>query len=223
LKRKRLPKKLKMLPKRSVKKLVVGQLQTNCYLILDEKKGEAVIIDPGDDADYLIRVISDLETKPVKIITTHGHYDHLLAVAELKLAYQIPFLIHQEDQFLLSRAAASASRFSGLKASLVPKIDRYLKEGDCLRIGNCRLEIIHTPGHTPGSISLYSNELGAVFVGDLIFAGGGVGRTDFAYSNQRDLEKSIQKLFKLPKKTIVYSGHGEETTIQEIMDVLEKV
>lgn len=199
--------------KRSVRKLVVGQLQTNCYLVFDEKNSEAIIIDPGDDADYIIRILSDLNLKPAKIIATHGHYDHLLGVAELKLSYNIPFLMHKKDEFLLSRMGTSALHFSGHKTDPAPKVDEYLKEGDILKVGNYKLEIIHTPGHTPGSVSLYSNELEVVFVGDVIFAGGGIGRTDFKYASRQELDKSIRKLFKLPKETKVFSGHGEETTI----------
>ncbi len=206
--------------KRNVKKLVVGQLQSNCYLVFDEKSNQATIIDPADDADYIIRILSDLDLKPTKIIATHGHYDHILAVTELKLAYNIPFLMHKKDKFLLSRMETSAFHFSKFKTDPAPKIDKYLKEGDRLKIGNYKLEILYTPGHTPGSISLYSNELGGVFAGDVIFAGGGVGRTDFKYANHNDLEESIKKLLKLPKDTIVYSGHGQETTIQECIELL---
>lgn len=201
--------------------LPVGQLQTNCYLVIDEDK--CLIVDPGDDADYIQRVIADEEVKPTKIIATHGHFDHILAVTELKLAYKIPFLMHGKDEFLLKRMKSSAAHFSRISSDPPPKIDKYFKEGDKLIIshqslrarghGPEALTIVHTPGHTPGSISLYSKDSTLVFVGDLMFAGGGVGRTDFAYSNHSDLIDSIQKLLKFSSDTIVYSGHGEETTM----------
>jgi len=199
----------------TVKRLIVGQLATNCYLIYDRASGEAIIIDPGDDGDYIIRVLADLEVKPVKIVATHGHFDHILAANELKLAYQIPFLIHREDEFLLKRMGDSASHFLGLATDPAPKTDTYLEEGDSIKVGSLSLKVLATPGHTPGSISLYSKKLGIIFVGDVIFAEGGVGRTDFKYASAKDLEKSIKKLLKLPKDTLIYPGHGEETTIQE--------
>ena len=199
--------------KRNVKKLVVGQLQTNCYLVFDEKNSEAIIIDPGDGADYIIRILNDLDVKPTKIVATHGHFDHILAVNELKLAYKIPFLMSKKDEVLLKWMRKSCKFFTGFDPGPPPKVDKYLNK--LLEVGDLKFEIIETPGHSPGSISLYSNKLGVVFVGDVIFAGGGVGRTDFKYANRKDLEKSIKKLFKLPKNTIVYSGHGAETTIGE--------
>ena len=199
--------------KRSVKKLVVGQLQTNCYLVFDEKNSEAIIIDPGDNAEYIMRILNDLDVKPTKIVATHGHFDHILAVNELKLAYKIPFLMSKKDEVLLKWMRKSCKFFTEFDPGPPPKIDKYLNK--LLEVGGLKFEIIETPGHSPGSISLYSNKLGVVFVGDVIFAGGGVGRTDFEYANREDLEKSIKKLFKLPKDTIVYSGHGAETTIGE--------
>jgi glyoxylase-like metal-dependent hydrolase (beta-lactamase superfamily II) len=119
----------------------------------------------------------------------------------------------KKDEILLKWMRKSCKFFTGFDPGPPPEIDKYLNKS--LEIGDLKFEIIETPGHSPGSISLYSNKLGVVFVGDVIFAGGGVGRTDFKYSNRKDLEKSIKKLFKLPKNTIVYSGHGAETTIGE--------
>lgn len=197
--------------------LPVGQLKTNCYLVIEDEK--CAIIDPGDDADYIQRIIADERVKPIKIIATHGHYDHILAADELKLAYGIPFLMHKKDEFLLSRMNASAKRFSKIKSGPPPSVDKYLKDRETLVIYHLAFNIIHTPGHTPGSITLYSKEGKFALTGDLIFAGGGVGRTDFAYSSSADLKKSIAKILKLPSKTKVYSGHGDETTINELNEV----
>lgn len=212
-----------------VLRLPVGQLATNCYLVIDGK--ETLIIDPGDDADYIQRILNDEEANPYKIVATHAHYDHILAVTELKLAYKIPFLMHQKDEFLLKEIAKSAKHFSNIKTDPVPKVDEYLKDGMYIGIGhrpgrasgpegNCELKIVHTPGHTPGSISLYCKKNKALFVGDLIFAQGGVGRTDFRYSSIQDLKKSIESVLKLPDNTIVYSGHGDETTLKEYREYL---
>lgn len=200
-----------------VRRLPVGQLQTNCYLVIDESK--CIIIDPGDDADYIQRIIADEGVQPLTIVATHGHYDHILAVSELKLAYGIPFLMHKKDEFLLSRMNASAKRFSKIKSDPPPKVDQYLTKDFKLTITHYSLFIIHTPGHTPGSISLYNKETKSVFVGDLIFDGGGVGRTDFAYSSSDDLKNSVKKILKFPPKTKVYSGHGNETTIKKLINV----
>ena len=197
-----------------VKRLTVGQLQTNCYLVIEGKA--VIVIDPGDDADYIQKAIADEEVKPSKIIATHGHYDHILAVTELKLAYNIPFLMHKADEFLLKRMGASAKHFSGLKAGPTPKVDSYLTRSNPVKVGKAGLRVIDTPGHTPGSVSLYSKENKVIFVGDLVFAGGGVGRTDFAYSSKKDLRKSIKKLLRLPKDTRVYSGHGDESSIGDL-------
>ncbi len=203
-----------------IRRLPVGQLQTNCYLVIEGE--EVLIIDPGDDADYIMRIVTDEDVKPVAIVATHGHYDHVLAVTELKFSYQIPFLMHKKDEFLLRRMRSSAAHFGRIIADPPAKIDKYLKEDISLKIGNYKLKIVVTPGHTPGSISLYSKRSKAVFVGDLMFAQGAVGRTDFAYSNHADLVKSLNKILKLPKETKVYCGHGEETTIGDLRKYFTK-
>ena len=190
-----------------VEKVVVGQLQTNCYLVWDEESLEGVIIDPGDDADYILRRVGDFNLSLRFILATHGHFDHILGVTELKLALNIPFLIHQKDLFLLKRAGKTAKFFTGVEAGPVLPPDKFIKEGDKIKFGKESLRVIETPGHTPGSISFYS--LGFLFSGDLIFAEG-VGRTDFTYSSKEELQKSIEKVLKLPKETIIYPGHGEE-------------
>lgn len=195
-----------------VEKLVVGQLGTNCYLVWDEKSGKTIIIDPGDAADFIIRKTQDLKLFPILIIATHGHFDHVLAVTELKLAFKIPLLMHRADLFLLKRAPGTAKFFMGFEVDPSLPVDRFVKEGDIIWFGNEKLKILETPGHTPGGISLVGK--GILFSGDTIFADG-FGRTDFNYGSKKDLEKSIKKLFKLPGDTLVYPGHGEETTIGE--------
>ena len=252
-----------MLTELMVKKLVVGQLSTNCYLLFDKKSKELLIVDPGDDAEFIMRIISDLGVKPTKIFATHGHFDHILAVSELKLAYEapralpvvssqpasqqsclltarpaeqdsrksfhprvepvdfcfadrIPFLMNKKDEFLLARMQESAKFFINLKADPPPKIDSYIEEMDELKIGNCKLKIIGTPGHTPGSTSLYYEKGDILLCGDLIFSEGITGRTDFAYSSQEDIEKSVEKILNFPAATKVLTGHGEETTIKKL-------
>src|SRR3990172_979126 len=115
----------------TVKRLSVGQLQTNCYLV--KEVGKCVIIDPGDDADYIQRIIADENLIPTKIIATHGHFDHILAVYELKLAYNIPFLMSKYDEFLLKRMSSSAKKFTKITTGLPPKVDNYLKDNNFRR------------------------------------------------------------------------------------------
>ncbi len=196
-----------------VERLVVGQLQTNCYLVWDKISGEGVIIDPGDDADLILNRLRDLEIKPLFILATHGHFDHVLAALELKLALEIPFLIHQKDLFLLKRAVSSASHFTGNKEAFLPLVDKYLYGKEIIVFGNSQLEVQELPGHTPGGVVFLSKSL--VFSGDSLFYHGS-GRTDLSYSSNKDLLEGIHnKLFTLPEETIVYPGHGEETTIGE--------
>lgn len=196
-------------------RVVVGRLQTNCYLLINDKASQAIIVDPGDDADYIIRNISDERLTPTQIIATHGHFDHIMAATELQLAYNIPFLIHKKDEFLVGRLNETACYFIGVEGGLPPKINGHLKQEQKIKLGKLSFEIIETPGHTPGSVCLYNRKEEILIAGDLIFAGGGVGRTDFSYCNAKNLKTSIAKILELPKETAVYSGHGPETTIAD--------
>jgi len=201
----------------NIERLVVGQLQTNCYLVSCLKTREAVIIDPGDAGDFISQKVFDLKLKPKLILATHGHFDHLLAVMELKLNFKIPFLMHKDDLFLLRRVTRTAEYFLGYPADPVPTVERYLKEGDVITFGKEKLEVIETPGHALGGVSFYSK--GVLFSGDTLFCQG-VGRTDFSYCSYEDLMKSLKKLFKLPAKTLVYSGHGPETNLAAERSIL---
>lgn len=195
-----------------VKTLVVGQLQTNCYLVFDRTTKEVAIIDPGDDSDYIISQILQNELVPKTIIATHGHFDHILAATDLQLTFEIPFLIHKKDTFLVTRMRRTAGHFLGTDSGPEPIMKEYLREGMKVYVGDASLEVAETPGHTPGSVGLKSR--GIVFVGDTIFAGGGKGRDDFSYSNSVELEKSIKKVLRLPKDTVIFSGHGPASNIE---------
>lgn len=210
--------------------LPVGQLETNCYVVVDDEGGpacrQAGIIDPGDDGDFIIRKLEDLKLKPVWVAATHGHFDHTLAVSELALTYKIPFYLHPKDNFLLQRTQETAEYFLGIPADPVlvqPK--SFPQKG--LSVGNMNFEIIETPGHTPGSVCLYSKDKNLLFCGDLIFAGGGVGRTDFKYCSEEDLKNSLKRILKLPEgsltpleEVVIYPGHGKETTIKRAKEEL---
>lgn len=198
-----------------IKKLTVGQLKTNCYIVFDERSFESVIIDPGDDAEFIEKRIFDLKLTPLYIIATHAHFDHVLAGLELQLAFNVPFFMNKKDQFLLDRMRNSAKHFLGINVDRPAKVNGLLENGEEIKFGKSKLLVIETPGHTPGSCSLYSKSGNSIFVGDLIFEVGGVGRTDFRYSNRKDLECSIETILKLPDKTVCYSGHGESFSIKE--------
>ncbi len=199
--------------------LAVGQMSSNCYLLQDNSNN-CVIVDPGDDGEFIIQKILDMDLKPQAILATHGHFDHILAALELKLAFGIPFYMNKKDEFLLSRMRASTKHFAGFDPGPPPKIDFDLRPDSELKIPacagreNCKLKIISTPGHTPGSVSVLAND--KLFVGDVIFADGSTGRTSHVYSSVKDLGKSIQKILKLPSDTIVYPGHGESFLLKDI-------
>lgn len=199
----------------SVVTLKVGSLSTNCYLINDIYTNNCIILDPGDDADYIISTIQKLRLKPQSVIATHGHFDHILAVTELKLAYKVPFYIHMKDKFLVSQMSSSAKYFLKIDTDPPPEIDGFLSNQQEIKFGRQTLKVIETPGHTPGSVCLYNKENKILFTGDLLFADGGVGRTDFSYSNLSQLNHSISQILKFPLNTKLFPGHGMQSDIKK--------
>jgi len=191
-------------------KYVLGELQTNCYLLIKDE--ECLIIDPSDNADFLLEEIQRRNLKLLAMLATHGHFDHVMAVGEIQLSFNVPLYLHQKDQFLIDRLEETAEHFLKYKPVIIKPINIHKIRNKELRIMNKELKIIETPGHTPGGICLYLKHENILFTGDTLFKNG-VGRTDFSYSSQTDLEKSLKTIFRLPSKTIIYSGHGEESTI----------
>ncbi len=191
-----------------IKKLIVGSLSTNCYLITDKNTKETIIIDPGDDADYIERIINDNNLIPQKLILTHGHYDHMLAAFELKNTYGIPLLTSKKDEFLLKTSPKSARHFSKIKNVLIPKIDFDLDKIKKIVLGKNIFSVIEAPGHTPGGICLVLEKERIIFVGDLIFADGSIGRCDFSYSDCRLLSKSLEIIKNKYSNWKIYCGHG---------------
>ncbi|MFH1971659.1 MAG: MBL fold metallo-hydrolase [Patescibacteria group bacterium] len=195
-----------------IEKLVVGGLSTNCYLYYLKSKN-CVIIDPGDDAEYIIDTISRLQLKPLAIIATHGHFDHILAADQLKKTYLIPFYCNRSDEFLVKSMNKRAGRWLPRKIyEENPEIDFNLQSK--YKIEDISFAILSTPGHTLGSICLYSKNENILFSGDTIFSDGYIGRYDFSYSNKLDLEKSIQLILQLSNETKIHPGHGEETNVK---------
>jgi glyoxylase-like metal-dependent hydrolase (beta-lactamase superfamily II) len=191
--------------------LRVGQMAANCYLLTDEKTGETLIVDPGDDAEYIMDKIASGHGVPQAIVATHGHFDHIMAARALELAYTIPCLMRPEDEFLVARMDETAKHFLGIRAVDPPPDVQPI--GFMLAVGKSKIEVVYTPGHTPGSICLYSPKDKILLTGDTIFADGGVGRTDFSYSDPSKISASLKKILSYPADTALYPGHGEPTTV----------
>jgi len=171
---------------------------------------EAAVIDPGDEAEKILESVAELDLKVRFIINTHGHFDHVSANKGINAATKAPILIHALDAPMLEQISASAANW-GLSAENSPPPDRTIDDGDTITFGKITFKVIHTPGHTPGGISLFTD--GHVFVGDTLFAGS-IGRTDFPGGDFETLKSSIQdKLFALGDDVRAYTGHGPETII----------
>lgn len=192
-------------------KFSLGQLQANCYFLIENY--ECLIIDPGDDAPFILEQLQRKKLKLMGMLATHGHFDHVLAVGEIQQSIDIPLYINKKDQFLIDRIEETAKYFLGFKPVFIkPKnlksvISNYL-------IANFGLRIIKSPGHTPGSQSFYFPKEKVVFTGDTLFKGA-IGRFDHSYCNKIHLRNSIVKLTNLPEKVKIFSGHGDESTIRE--------
>ena len=189
----------------------VGQMKSNCIVASDNNK--ALIIDPGDDAEFLIDKINNLDVEPVCVIATHGHFDHNMGSLEIQTAYKIPFYINEKDDFLIKKISSSAKYYLNINNVFPPKNISFIKEGKKFNLGKGFFEVMEIPGHTPGGIALYNPFEKILISGDVIFKDGSIGRYDFSYSSKKDLDASFKKIFSLPEETIIYPGHGDETSI----------
>ena len=182
----------------------------NCYIVGCEETLEAVVIDPGDEADKILLALAESSLTVKYIINTHGHFDHISANKKLHEATGAPILAHPLEAPMLSKIEEEAGKW-GLPAENSPPPDRLIDDGDTIEFGKITMSVIHTPGHSQGGISLSTD--GHVFVGDTLFAGS-IGRTDLPGGNFETLKASIQnKLFGLGDDVKVYTGHGPATTI----------
>lgn len=193
-----------------VKKLEVGPIMANCYILGCESTKEAVVIDPGDDADRILMELAKSGLKVKYLINTHGHFDHVGANKRMKEVTGAELAIHPDDEPMLKELSRSAMMF-GLSAENSPPADIRLNDGEEISFGEITMKVIHTPGHSRGGICLYTK--GYLFAGDTLFAGS-IGRTDLNGGDYDTLISSIkEKLLVLEPDTVVYTGHGPETTI----------
>jgi glyoxylase-like metal-dependent hydrolase (beta-lactamase superfamily II) len=193
-----------------IKQLGVGPLMANCIIVGCKETLKCVVIDPGDEVDRILIALSEDQLKVEYILNTHAHFDHVGGNGRLKETTGAPICIHKDDAPLLTHTAQSAASF-GMSVDNSPEADQTFDDGDNISFGNINLQILHTPGHSPGGVSFYTP--GVVFVGDTLFAGS-IGRTDFPGGSYEQLISSVRnKLFTLDDNTTVYCGHGPETTI----------
>lgn len=190
-----------------IRTVVVGFLETNCYLVSAGESGDAAVVDPGADAPKIMVALEQKNLTPRAILLTHGHYDHTGAIKELVEKFNIPILLHEKEADFMSISEAERARYGedgGKKYQL-------LQDGDIIKIGDLELKTIATPGHTPGGVCFLSGS--SCVTGDTLFQDG-VGRSDFPGGDERVLQQSIrEKLMTLPDDTRIFPGHGDASTI----------
>jgi hydroxyacylglutathione hydrolase len=210
----------------------VGMLQCNCTIFGDLESGEALVVDPGDETERILELLARYKLRPKAIVSTHAHIDHVGGLTKLRRASGAPVMMHREDLALYQIMDEQAA-FLGVERPETGEVDQLLKEGDVLRWGGLAASVMHTPGHTPGSISLYvpaetgkvlaasasenanANDVPQLFAGDTLFAGS-IGRTDLWGGSTKTILDSLRgKLMQLPDETVVHPGHGPWTTIGE--------
>jgi len=192
-----------------IKKLVVGPLENNCYIIADENTKEGLVVDPGDEPDRILDLIHENKFQLKYIVCTHAHFDHVAAVPEIKEETKAKIVLHIDDLDIYRSTKDQAAAW-GYEVDPLPEPEMFVSEGDVLEVGDLRFEILHTPGHSPGGICLYGE--GILITGDTLFAGS-VGRTDLYGGDMEKLRRSFRRLLSLSDKIKVLPGHGPETTI----------
>jgi len=192
-----------------IKKLVVGPLENNCFVIADEKSKDCFVVDPGDEPDRILDAIHENNFQLKYIVCTHAHFDHIAVVSDIKIETKAEIVLHRDDLEIYRSSKDQAASW-GFDLDSQPEPDLFVAEGDTLEIGDLKFEILHTPGHSPGGICLYGE--GIIITGDTLFAGS-VGRTDLYGGDIGKLKKSFKRLLSLPDDVKVLPGHGPETTI----------
>ena len=194
-----------------VRTITVGAFQENSYLLVDESSQRAVIVDPGGEGQRLVGEIERSKATLDAIWITHAHVDHVGAIASVKERWNVPVYLHPSDRRLFEAAGRQAEVY-GVPFEEPPAPDREFADGQKLTVGSIDMSVMHAPGHSPGHVVIHGN--GIALVGDCLFAGS-IGRTDLPMSNPQDLAESLKKIAALPPETVVYPGHGPETTIGE--------
>ena len=190
---------------------IVGSVYTNCYFLKNKETGELLIVDPGDAADMIERKVSEMHGKPVGILLTHGHFDHIMAADEVRKKYNIPIYASEKEETTLLNPKVNLSVFGHGSCTL--DADVYLKDLQVVELAGFSVQMIETPGHTVGSCCYYLKEEGVLFSGDTVFQGS-VGRTDFPEGSTAAIVRSLHRLLDtLPDETEVYPGHDASTTI----------
>ncbi|MCL2799883.1 MAG: MBL fold metallo-hydrolase [Endomicrobia bacterium] len=187
-----------------VKKIISGQLEVNCYIVYDSDTLNAVIIDPGEDGDKVIRTVEEGGFKPEMLINTHGHFDHILSDEQIRQRFNIPLAVYKDEIEMLSVSAMFASS----QSVSAPEI--LLEDNQDIKLSFASFKVIHTPGHSKGGICLLFDDF--IITGDTLFAGT-IGRTDFPGGNYQDMVKSLEKIKNLKNSLIIYPGHGSQTTL----------
>jgi len=191
--------------------ITVGPFQENSYLVVDDQSRRAVIVDPGGEGATLIDGIERSNATLEAIWITHAHVDHVGAIASVKERWDVPVYLHPLDRRLYEAAGRQAEVY-GVPFEEPPAPEAEFADGQRLKVGNSEMTVMHAPGHSPGHVVIHGN--GIALVGDCLFAGS-IGRTDLPMSNPQQLSQSLKKIAALPPETVVYPGHGPETTIGE--------
>jgi hydroxyacylglutathione hydrolase len=197
----------------TVKRIITGRLKENCYIV-DDGSSNAVVIDPGGDAGAIIRHVSSRSLRVAAVVNTHGHYDHVGAVEDIKAAFGVPFYMHSRDERLMKNANLYSYFFDSREHIRIPRIDFPLDKVAQLDFGGLHLQIIETPGHTPGGLSLLIGN--CLFTGDTLF-NNRVGRTDLPGGDISALRRSIQLLSEYPPEAVIFPGHGETSLLRQAL------
>jgi glyoxylase-like metal-dependent hydrolase (beta-lactamase superfamily II) len=192
-----------------VRTITVGAFQENCYLVVDDRANRAVIVDPGSEGERLVSEIDRSGATLDAIWITHAHVDHVGAIASVKERWDVPIYLHPADRRLYDAASRQAEVY-GVPFEEPPPPDREFSDGQRVKVGECEMTVLHAPGHAPGHVVIHGE--GIALVGDCLFAGS-IGRTDLPFSNPPQLAATLQKISALPLETVVYPGHGMDTTI----------
>jgi glyoxylase-like metal-dependent hydrolase (beta-lactamase superfamily II) len=196
-----------------VRGVVVGLFRENCWVVGSRRHGEACVIDPGDEPDEILALARDMGVRITRVLASHAHLDHILAARAIVEATQAPFLLHQQDLFIAESLPATARAWLGQEVPPAPTPDALPTDGQDIEIAGTSLRVLHTPGHTPGSVCLYAADAGLLFSGDTLFRES-IGRTDLPGGNTAQILASIaERLLSLPDDTRVLPGHMQETTI----------